>query len=139
MEKSCGAVIYKKENGKFLFLLELQSNGHYSFPKGHIANNETEVECAKREIKEETNLDVIIDTNFKYTISYFIGDKKIYKDATYFVAVPKTFNLLKQDSEILECNWYTYEEVLSRLEYSNIKEVFYNAYKYILNIENKQK
>ena len=64
-EKSCGAIVYKIENNELKFLLVHQNNGHYSFPKGHVEENETEIETAIREIKEETNLDVKIDTNFR--------------------------------------------------------------------------
>ena len=130
-EKSCGAVVYKKENDKILFLLEYQTNNHYSFPKGHIENNETEVECARREIKEETNLDVKLDTNFRYVITYFLESKQVYKDAVYFVATPTSFDLKNQEGEIIECSWNTYDEVLEKLEYDNIKGVFLKAYKYI--------
>ena len=57
-EKSCGAIVYKKENDELKFLLVYQNNGHYSFPKGHEEEGETEIETATREIKEETNLDI---------------------------------------------------------------------------------
>ena len=132
-EKSCGAVVYKKENDELLFLLVYQSNNHYSFPKGHIENDETEIECAKREIKEETNLDVNLDTNFRYVITYFVESKNVYKDAIYFVATPTTSDLKNQEGEIIECTWNTYDEIISKLEFENIKEVFEKAYKYILN------
>ena len=45
-EKSCGAIVYKKENEKIKFLLVHQSNGHYSFPKGHMESGENEIQTA---------------------------------------------------------------------------------------------
>lgn len=133
MEKSCGAIIYKKENDKLEFLLVYQSNGHYSFPKGHVDDNETEVETALREVKEETNIDVELDTNFRDEITYLIEQKNIMKNAVYFVGKPISFELKNQDGEIDECSWYDYETVLEKLEYDNIIEVFENAYHYIKN------
>ena len=135
-EKSCGAIVYKNENNELKFLLVHQSNGHYSFPKGHVEENETETETALREIKEETNLDVEIDSNFRHQITYLVESKNIMKDAVYFVAIPKTNDLIPQEGEILNCEWYNYEEVLEKLEFDNIKEVFENAYKYIKNKKN---
>ena len=132
-EKSCGAIVYKKESDELKFLLVYQSNGHYSFPKGHVEANETEIETALREIKEETNLDVEIDENFRYVISYLVESKNIYKDAVYFIAMPTTFDLKKQEGEIDECSWNNYDEVIKKLEFDNIKEVFENAYKYIMD------
>ena len=48
-------------NNKKQVLLVKQTNGYYGFPKGHVENNETEIETAKRETKEETNLDIKLD------------------------------------------------------------------------------
>ena len=96
-----------------------------------MEEGETELETTIREIKEETNLDVDVDTTFRYEISYFIENKNVWKDAVYFVATPKTFDLKNQEGEIEECVWCTYEEVLSKLSFKNIKEVFEKAYSYI--------
>ena len=56
-EKSCGCIII--DNRKVL--LVKQTSGDWGFPKGHVENNETEIETAIRETKEETNIDVEID------------------------------------------------------------------------------
>ena len=54
-ETSVGAFIYKIEKEKILFLLIYSKrNNEWGFPKGHIEPDETELETAKREIKEET-------------------------------------------------------------------------------------
>ena len=132
-EKSCGAIEYKKENDELKFLLVYQSNGHHSFPKGHMESNETEIETAIREIKEETNLDVNIDSNFRVSISYHLESKDVMKEAVYFVATPITYDLMNQEGEITECIWSNYEETLQKLEFDNIKEVFQKAYNYIKN------
>lgn len=132
-EKSCGAIVYKIENNELKFLLVYQNNGHYSFPKGHMEKGETEIETTIREIKEETNLDVEIDSNFRYEISYLLESKNIMKDAVYFVATPTTFDLINQEGEITECGWNDYKTTLDKLEFDNIKEAFEQAYKYIKN------
>ena len=41
-------------NGKFLLLK--QNKGHWGFPKGHKEGNETDEECALRELKEESGI-----------------------------------------------------------------------------------
>jgi len=133
MEKSCGAIVYRIKNDKLEFLLVYQSNGHYSFPKGHMKDNETEIETALREIKEETNIDVKLDTNFREEITYFLESKNVMKKAVYFVGKPISFDLKNQEGEITECNWFDYETTIEKLGYDNIIEVFKEAYKYIKN------
>ena len=54
-EKSCGAVIYKVENGKVYYLLLKMNYGHTSLCKGHQEEGESDEETAIREIKEETS------------------------------------------------------------------------------------
>ena len=134
-EKSCGAIVYKKEKDELKFLLVHQNNGHYSFPKGHVEKDETEIETALREIKEETNLDVQIDTNFRYVITYVLESKNVMKDAVYFVATPTSFDLKNQEGEITECIWSNYKKIMELLEFENIKEVFASAYEYIKSID----
>mgnify|MGYP004419555925 CR=1 FL=1 len=69
-EKSCGAIVYRKFHGNTeILLIRHIKSGYWSFPKGHVEGNETEAETAIREIKEETNIDVLIDTRF---CSFFI-------------------------------------------------------------------
>ena len=48
-EKSCGCVII--ENNKVLLILQ-QNDAYWGFPKGHVENGETEIQTAKREVKE---------------------------------------------------------------------------------------
>ena len=134
-EKSCGAVVYKKENNELKFLLVYQNNGHHSFPKGHMEANETEIETALREIKEETNLDVDIDSNFRVSTSYFIESRNVMKEAIYFVATPTTFNLINQEGEISECSWYSYDEVMQKIEFEDTKDILKKAYEYIKSID----
>ena len=76
-EKSCGALVFRlpedvtEPTPPDILLIRHRKGGHWSFPKGHVEGTETEVETAKREIKEETAIDVLIDPTFRETVSYF--------------------------------------------------------------------
>ena len=80
-EKSCGCIIINKNK----VLLIKQTKGHWGFPKGHVEKNETEIETAIREVKEETNLDVEIEANKRYTMEY-VTDKVTLKKVVLFIA-----------------------------------------------------
>ena len=70
-EKSCGAIVYRKHHGNTEILLVRHiKSGYWSFPKGHVEEGETEEETARREIKEETGLDVLLDTGFRETVTF---------------------------------------------------------------------
>ena len=69
-EKSCGGIVYRKFHGNTeILLIKHIKSGYWSFPKGHVENSETEEETAKREIKEETGIDVYIDSGFRETVT----------------------------------------------------------------------
>jgi 8-oxo-dGTP diphosphatase len=49
--------------------------GFWSFPGGHLEFYESAIDCARREVKEETNLDVSFFTKGPYTEDFIEEDK----------------------------------------------------------------
>lgn len=129
-EKSCGAVVYKKEEEKIYFLIEEMKAGHYSIPKGHVENNETEIETALREIKEETNLEVNLDSNFREVVSYSPYEGCI-KDVVFFVAEAKTFDMKEQLIEVTSLKWLEPVDAINILTFDSDKDVLRKALKYL--------
>jgi bis(5'-nucleosidyl)-tetraphosphatase len=69
--KSCGFIVMRKEP-QLGFLL-MQKSNRYDLPKGHIEPGETELECAIRELYEETGIEAKIlqlDQIFRFTTTY---------------------------------------------------------------------
>ena len=133
-EKSCGAVVYKRINGgEYHFLLEEMTFGHISMPKGHVEAAESEADTALREIKEETNLDVVLDTGFRHTITYCPCEGHI-KDVVYFVAEAKSDKaLMPQECEVRSLVWKNFQEAKELLTYDLEKQILEAAYNYLLN------
>lgn len=118
-EKACGCIIIEADK----VLLIQQKEGHWDFPKGHVEDGETEIETAIREVKEETNLDVEIDENKRYTIEYFT-DKGAYKQVVLFIAKKIGGNEKYQESEIKAMKWLTFEDAIKTITYDNTRELF---------------
>ena len=129
-ERSYGAVVYKLADNKILYLIEYMVLGHISLPKGHIEKGETEEECAIREIKEETGLDVIIDTSFRETTSYSPA-KDVMKDVTFFTALINSDKIFPQKEEVNHIEFLPYEEADKILTYQTDRDVLYKADKYL--------
>ena len=129
-EKSCGAVVYKEEQDQIVFLIEHMAAGHTSIPKGHVEDGETEEQTAIREIKEETNLDVSLDTRFRHTISYdpYPG---IHKDVVFFLAEAVSDSLINQECEVSALEWLPYEKAYAAMTYDTDKETLTLAREYI--------
>ena len=118
-EKSCGCIVF--DGTKILLVQHLK--GHWGFPKGHVEENETEQETAIREVKEETNIDVAIQGENRYVEEY-ITDTGIDKQVVYFIAKKIGGDLIAQETEIKNIEWVEIGEVLEKLTYENVKNLF---------------
>lgn len=123
-EKSCGAVIFDHDK----VLLIKQSNGDWGFPKGHVEGDETEMETSIRGVKEETNIDIEVFIDKKYTISYEISES-ILKEVVYFVAKPLTNELLIQPNEILDAKWLDFNSAIKTITHDRVRNVLKSSIK----------
>lgn len=131
-EVASGAVVYQQKDGHPAYLL-LQSatSDFWGFPKGHLEGNETLAETAQREIREETQLDVQLDTNFKTYTEYALPNGNL-KQVTLFVSqVPTGVAVTRQKVEISAVGWFDYATARKRLTYDNLKKMLDQANDYI--------
>ncbi|MDA2938342.1 NUDIX domain-containing protein [Acidobacteria bacterium AH-259-A15] len=130
-EKSCGAIIFRKENGVLKFLLvKEKSGGHWGFPKGHIDEGETEQETAAREIYEETGLKVKFLDGFRSTVQYS-PKKNTVKDAVFFLAPAPNKPVNCGVAEIEDYHWFVLADALQLLTFDNSKAVLMKAYHFL--------
>lgn len=129
MEKSCGAIVYRLENGKRKYLLLRSDDGYCGFPKGHVEKDETEEQTARRETEEETGIvDLEFEPLFREMISYFFTKehRKIYKEVVYFLAKTGTEEA-KVSDEHVGFEWLEYDKALEKLSFENAKELLRKA------------
>ena len=129
-EKSCGAIVYRYL-GTDLYILMIQMNvGHWSFPKGHIEEGENEYQTAIREVKEETNIDIIVDHNFREMTTYS-PLSGVLKDVVYFVATPISNHLIPQEEEVSDVKWIHSDDALNIVTYDSERNILYKAIQFI--------
>ncbi len=118
-EKCCGCIILNEDK----VLLVKHNVGHWGFPKGHMEENETELQTAIRETKEETNLDVEVQEEKRYVDEYY-SSEDTFKQVVYFLATCKNMNVKKQEAEIAQIEWVPIEEAGNKITYENTKKLF---------------
>ena len=134
-EKSCGAVVFTREDGTVRYVIVQQRSGMHCFPKGHVENDETEHQTALREIWEETGLRPTIIPGFRETETYEVKKKPgTMKDVIYFLAEyeNQSFELPVTD-EIHEICLCPYEEALNLLETESRKSILIKANEFLRN------
>ncbi len=129
-EKSCGAIIIRNNNNVIETLLIQMWGGHWSYPKGHVEENETEVETALREIKEETNLEVTLDTRFR-EITTYSPKPNVLKDVIFFIGYAKNDSVIIQESELQAYRWMKIEDAFDLVTYEEDKKILRKALKFL--------
>lgn len=130
-EKSCGAVVFRRLGDELRVLLVKNRNGKYwSFPKGHIEEGENEIETAKREILEETGLNVIIYNDFRETGIYRPYGRTT-KKVVFFLAESSQSNVHIQLGEIDDFEWVSFSRAKEVCRYENDIRVLEKAQNYI--------
>ena len=132
-EKSCGAVIFREEkennsiNRLFLIVKYVKGNNYWGLVKGHVENNETEHETAKREIYEEVGITEFefID-GFKEIITYS-PEKNIMKDVVFFLAKTKQEKIIYHWNEHNDHKWLNADESIGQLTYEKDKNMIRKA------------
>lgn len=126
LEKSCGAVLFREEDGVLRYLILQSVKGHWSLCKGHVEGNETEHETATREIREETALSVDFVENFREVITYspYPG---CMKDVVFFLARVTGGELACQPEEVAQAEFLPYEAAAERLTHDSDRRVLTEA------------
>lgn len=144
-QTSSGGVVYKKEKGKFFWLV-CQHSGHlgWVFPKGLVGDNkknESMEEAALREVEEEGGVKAkIVDKNpIKTFYQYRFKDYLIKKTVYYYLMEYLFGDPKNHDWEMKDCRFLTQKQVLKTLTYSSDIEVFKKFLKKIENENSRKK
>lgn len=109
-EKSCGCILLKDDKVLLIGAKDDEGKLFWSFPKGHQETNETDMETAIRETKEETGLDVEISDNFPIKTGHFVQSGTVYKNILLFIAKPLNYELKPQNEEVEQAKWIRINE-----------------------------
>ena len=132
-EKSCGAVIFKREKGQILFLtVEYKKEKDYwGLVKGHVEKGETELETARREIYEEVGLkDLTFADDFRAEIVYN-PYPHVEKLVVFFLAEAHSDHIQYLWDEHVAHQWLPFDAVLAQLKYDSDRNVVTKAHNFL--------
>lgn len=104
---SFGVIPLRRLGGKWQVMMVQLHAGHWGFPKGHPNPGEIPVDCAERELREETGLRVVhwLDWPPESESYVFTHERRlIHKTVTYFAAEVKG-ELVSDPEELADARW----------------------------------
>ena len=134
IEKSCGAVVFTREEGVVKYVIIRSPEGFYGYPKGHMEAGETEEQTALREIKEETGLSVTLLPGFRTEDSHALvreGRPDVTKHIVYFLAEYGGQALHAQSGEVSAIALMTFDEAMAAFQFESSRRILREADAYI--------
>ncbi|MCF7852078.1 MAG: NUDIX domain-containing protein [Simkaniaceae bacterium] len=115
------------KQGWSVFLVQHRNGSYWGFPKGHANDGETPIEAAKRELFEETHLQVsrFLDTNpiaenYEYR---HVNGQIIDKHVHYYLGEVTSADFELQHHEIMSGEWLTIQKALEKITYNDCRAV----------------
>ncbi len=133
VERSAGAILFRKEKEKTLFLLLHYEEGHWDFPKGHIETGEKTEETVLREVREETGItELTFIDGFKETIRYFFqtGKKRVLKFVVFYLAQTSQ-KKVTLSHEHVGAEWLLYQEAVERMTFPSSRKLLRKAHSFL--------
>ncbi|OIO27137.1 hypothetical protein AUJ14_00340 [Candidatus Micrarchaeota archaeon CG1_02_55_22] len=135
MERSAGIIVASPAK-KFLVLH--YAEGHWSFAKGHVEDGESDLDAAKRELKEETGINAasleMVEGFTAETIYWYTGNGRHapkgvrrQKQVVFFLARVKAETPIITSDEHRTGEWLELKDALERLTYEKDREILKQA------------
>lgn len=128
IERSAGFVVFHRPAGptsERRYLL-LDSGRNWDFPKGHVNKNESDLDAAVRELREETGIaDAQVVSGFSHEISYFFRQARhglIRKTVVFFLAEAGTDSVAISREHVGHV-YLPYEQALKQLKFAGARQV----------------
>ena len=122
-DKSYGIILVSRNGGENKFLILKQTQGHWSFPKGHKEGNETVEQTVRRELEEETGIrDVEIVSDAVLTEAPYMFERSgeyIQKTNQYICGEISIEHVEIQEGEIFDSRFATFDELRSLMTRSS--------------------
>ena len=104
LRKACGVIPFRFIEGIKEYLILLQTNNFWSFPKGHMEPGETEEMAALRELYEETGLNARLISGIKAVSEYDMHPLERIKQVVLFLGEAYG-DIVLQEAEVLNHKW----------------------------------
>ena len=91
-----------------------------------MEGEETEVQTALREVKEETGLDIQLEDGFRQAVEYF-PKPNVKKQVVYFLGQAQSLEIKRQKEEISRITWTDIHKAYHMVTFKNDRDLIAQA------------
>ncbi len=136
-DESFGVVPLSKVQAEWeVFLIKHKHGRYWGFPKGHAELGETPQLAATRELKEETNLDIVhflSEEPLMEKYNFTLEGTRIYKSVYYFIA-EVAGDVALQAHEISDGMWLPLSNAMQKLTHPEGRAILSQVEAFLPNV-----
>ncbi len=130
MIEAAGGVVWRStpQRGIEVLLIHRPRHDDWSLPKGKCKRGESAVECAIREVREETGLTAEIEDSLGDTKYFYVWEDARIRNTVHFFLMRHTGgDTTDRDDEMEEVKWFPLDRALKRAAYRGERDVLKRA------------
>jgi len=109
-------------------LIATRGSSRWQLPKGHVSGAETLAEAARREVREETGCDGVIEDDLGSIVFWFyVGSgarrKRVRKTVQFFLLRYQKGDTADHDGEVDEAMWLSADAAVRRLTFESERQI----------------
>lgn len=135
-QKSAGFILFK-DNTEREYLLLHHGMDYWNFPKGKLESGESFIDAAKRELNEETGIEIIqIIDGFEESFGYSFHVKEgLIKKVVKMYLAKYLDGAIQISHEHEDIKWFSFADAMAILKFKNIKESLKVADEYLSKLK----
>jgi 8-oxo-dGTP pyrophosphatase MutT (NUDIX family) len=136
VERSAGGVLWRPGGGGDaeveVCLISTKGGTRWQLPKGHASGEESEEEAARREVREETGCDGVVEGDLGDIVFWFFagsgaGRKRIKKSVHFFLLRYTGGDTKDHDAEVDDAAWFPAGVAVRKLTFDSERKVLEQA------------
>jgi len=122
---AAGGLVWRQASeGRELIVIYRRRHRDWTLPKGKVHPGESWLQCAIREVREETGFDVEVESHAGW-VCYDTGD--ITKVVRFWNMTPIGDSQFESSEEVVSVHWMTPQEAVKRLDHDGERELVKQA------------